>query len=149
MDFITIIIFLGVVQGILVGILLLTLNRGNTQANRLLGILMILFSFSISGLLLLRVNINSNLLFFAETLSSVILLFGPLFYFYILALVRKDFRLNKKSLPHFIPFILLMLFNSGFFLFSPEEKLEYEYNQMFSILDIIILGFRLYMYLYI
>lgn len=142
MDFIAIIIFLGVVQGILVGILLLTLNRGNTQANRLLGILMILFSFSISGLLLLRININSNLLFFAENLSSVILLFGPLFYFYILALVRKDFRLNKKSLLHFTPFILLILFDLGFYLFTSKGKLETEYNQMFSALDIIILGIQ-------
>jgi len=143
MDFITIIIFLGIVQGILVGILLLTLNRGNTQANRLLGILMILFSLSISGFLLLRININSKLLFFVENLSSVIFLFGPLFYFYILSLVKRGFRLNKKSSTHFIPFILLLLFNLGFYLFNPQEKLLAEYSRMFSVMDMLILGLQI------
>jgi AraC-like DNA-binding protein len=143
MDLITIIIFLGVVQGILVGILLLTLNRGNTKANHLLGILMILFSISISGFLLQRINIDVKYLFFAENASSVILLFGPLFYFYILALVKRNFQLNKKYLPHFLPFAALAVFDIIFYLSHSQKELQIEYSQAFSVLDRIMIGIQI------
>jgi len=140
-DIITIIIFLGIVQGILVGILLLTLNRGNTRANRLLGVLMILFSISISGFLLQRIKIDAKYLFFQENASSVILLFGPLFYFYILVLVKRNFQLKKKYLLNFLPFAALAAFDIIFYLSHTPEERQIEYSQGFSVLDRIMIGF--------
>jgi AraC-like DNA-binding protein len=144
MDFITFIIFLGIVQGFLVGILLLTLKRGNIQANHLLGILMILFSISISGFLLERTSLYRVLPFLIEVPSTVVFLFGPLFYFYVLTLTAPPGKnkLRKKSLLHFIPFFLLILFNLPFYLSSPEEKMMSERNQLFSMADSTIVGLQ-------
>jgi AraC-like DNA-binding protein len=144
MDFITIIIFLGIVQGFLVGILLLTLKRGNIQANCLLGILMILFSISISGFLLARTSLYRELPFLIEVPSSVVFLFGPLFYFYVLTLTAPPGKnkLNKKSILHLIPFFLLVLFNLPFYLSSPGEKINSERNQLFSTAGSVIVGLQ-------
>ncbi len=143
MDFITIIIFLGIVQGVFVGILLLTLNRGNVKANRLLGILMILFSLSISGFELERIPLDEDLHFLSDIPSSVIFTFGPLFFFYVITLTRRDFRFNKKSLVHFIPFFLLIVFNIVFYLFISNEESRTGNDQLFSTADSLILGLQL------
>ena len=144
MDLITIIIFLGIVQGFLVGILLLTLKRGNIKANCLLGILMILFSISISGFLLARTSLYREVPFLIEVPSTVVFLLGPLFYFYVLTLTAPPGKnkLNKKSLLHFLPFFILILFNLPFYLSSPGEKMGSERNQLFSVTDSVIVGLQ-------
>ncbi len=143
MDFITIIIFLGIAQGIFIGILLLTLKRGNIKANRLLGLLMIIFSVSISGFLAGRIITDSHFFFLVELPSSVILLIGPMFYFYVLALVKKDYNLDKKSALHFIPFTLLMIFNLIFYSSNSAQTVTAEYSRMFSPLDRIMIGLQI------
>ncbi len=132
MDFITIIISLGITQGVLVGILLLTLKRGNIKANRLLGLLMIFFSISISGFLIERIEQHNQWFLIIEFLPTVIFLFGPLFYFYVLALVKKEFRFGKISLLHFLPFILVILLNIYRCIAHPRSELLHKNIQLFG-----------------
>ena len=67
---------------------------------------MILFSISITGFELARTSLFHELPFLIEVPSTVVFLFGPLFYFYVLTLTNPPGKkkLNKKSLFHFIPF---------------------------------------------
>ena len=122
MDLITIIILIGIGQGFFVSVLLLTLNRGNRTANHLLGILMILFSLSISGFVFVRTDSYKEFPFMIGIPSTVIFLFGPLFYFYVKELTGH-FKFKKKELLHLIPFTALIIYRLPFYLKSPAEKL--------------------------
>ncbi len=96
MDLVTIIILIGIGQGFFVSVLLLTLNRGNKTANRLLGILMIMFSISISGFVFIRTDSYKDFPFLIGLPSTVIFLFGPLFYFYVKELTSEGFNFKRK-----------------------------------------------------
>ena len=123
MDLVTVIILIGIGQGFFVSVLLLTLNRGNKTANRLLGILMSLFSISISGFVFTRTDTYKDFPFIIGLPSTVIFLFGPFFYFYVKELTIGHFKFNKKTILHFIPFIALIIYKLPFYFKSAEEKL--------------------------
>ncbi len=123
MDIITIIILIGIGQGFFISALLLTLNRGNKTANRLLGILIIMFSLSICGFVLIRTDSYKDFPFIIGLPSTVIFLFGPLFYFYVKELTTRQFQFRKEDALHFIPFVVLILYRLPFYLKSPAEKI--------------------------
>lgn len=123
MDLITIIILVGIGQGFFVSVLLLTLNRGNKAANRLLGILLSLFAISITGFVFIRTDSFRHFPFLIGVPSTVIFLFGPLFYFYVKEITTHQFTFTSKENLHFIPFLTLIFFRIPFYLESPEEKL--------------------------
>jgi AraC-like DNA-binding protein len=124
MDLVTIIILIGIGQGFFVSVLLLTLNRGNKTANRLLGILMIMFSISISGFVFIRTDSYKDFPFIIGLPSTVIFLFGPLFYFYVKELTCGVFNFKKKDILHFIPFAALILYKLPFYFKNSEDKLN-------------------------
>ena len=123
MDLVTVIILIGIGQGFFVSVLLLTLNRGNKTANRLLGILMFLFSLSISGFVFTRTGSYKDFPFIIGLPSTVIFLFGPFFYFYVKELTIGSFKFNKKEILHLIPFFALIIYKLPFYFRSPAEKL--------------------------
>jgi AraC-like DNA-binding protein len=123
MDLITIIILIGIGQGFFVSVLLLTLNRGNKTANRLLGILIFLFSISISGFAFIRTDSYKDFPYLIGLPSTVIFLFGPFFYFYVKELTAGQLKFKKKYILNLIPFLVLIIYKLPFFLKSPEEKL--------------------------
>ena len=148
MNLIAIIIFLGIAQGILVGFFLITLNRGNIKANRLLGVLMILLSVSISGFLMDVDNFSRQ---YKNLPPSVIFLFGPLFYFYVLTLIKRNFRLKKKHLTHFFPFIILLLYIIPFDAIRSKEELASGMSTEFLTVGGIVLGLQtvhVFIYMY-
>jgi AraC-like DNA-binding protein len=124
MDLVTVIILIGIGQGFFVSVLLLTLNRGNKTANRLLGILMFMFSLSISGFVFVRTDSYKDFPFLIGLPSTVIFLFGPLFYFYVKELTSYRFNFRKRDILHFIPFVALILYRLPFYLESSQEKLN-------------------------
>jgi len=98
-----------IAQGFFAG-LILPFFRNNHNANRILAILVMLFSlwlcdtfFRVSGIF----DQYSNFYFIPIYYS---LAFGPLIYFYTKALTENKFSLNNKHLLHFIPVILQMCF---------------------------------------
>jgi len=151
MNFISIIILLSIGQGVFLGILLLDLNRGNKTANRLLGILMLLFSFSISGFLFTHTNTYKDIPWIIGVPSTVLFLFGPLFYFYVQELITKNFRFKKKDLAHLIPFFLLVLYRIPFFFENTEDKLAsikygFQLNDSLIILSLQIIHLFIYLF---
>ncbi|WP_460219535.1 helix-turn-helix domain-containing protein [Psychroserpens sp. MEBiC05023] len=87
-------------------------------SNQILGILLILFGVRISKSIFLY--FTSDLDFILITLGlTLILFFGPLFYFYTKSYLLKDFGVKKKMLLHGVPFLLLLVLNS-FTLLSKE-----------------------------
>lgn len=129
MDFVSIIVLIGIVQGIFIGILLFTRSSGNKKANRLLGILF----FNISVSLLYYFFYTSNLFdlypHFQKTTFPTTFLYGPLIYFYAKAQTDSSFKFNWKQLLHFIPFLIIVISNIPFYLQSAEYKLAFLYEE--------------------
>lgn len=55
----------------------------------------------------------------------VILLFLPLFYFYLLSVTTPGFGFKKKHLWHFLPALVILLANLPFLFISSIDRLEY------------------------
>ena len=92
------------VQGIFLALLLFSLKKGNPKANRLLAFFLLSFSISIGhvfvpylfGLGMIQYRLG----------DPAQLLFGPLFYFYVLYLTSPDTVFKKKYILHFLPFCI-------------------------------------------
>jgi AraC-like DNA-binding protein len=128
MDLISIIILLGIAQGIFFGSLLIIMRSPNRRANRFLGALFIAFSISISHFLFLRLHAYAVWPFLMGMSFPVLFLFGPLEYFYVKILTDRTTTLGKRALLHLIPFVLAFAVNLPFFLMSNADKLVYVEN---------------------
>lgn len=117
LDLFALIIFLGVAQGLFLGVFFLTGSRGRQVANRCLGFFTLALS-AVSGEIFLNYsNYTFRFLWtgdFAEPFNFVL---GPLFYLYIFCRIRL--RLPRYWQLHFIPFIIWSI-NSIAWLYQPK-----------------------------
>src|SRR6266850_4135857 len=99
---------LGVAQALLLALVLLTLQRGNRTANRILAAFVVSISVSVSA------SILSNLHYFQiyPHLSRINhpfdFLGGPLLFLYIRALTARKPVFEKKMLLHFVPAVAVV-----------------------------------------
>lgn len=100
---------LGVIHGFVLGIYLLIKEK--SISNQFLGGLLLLFGIRISKSIFLY--FTSDLDYILITLGlTLILLFGPLFYFYTKSYLLKDFKMKRKMLFHGLPFLIFFTLNS-------------------------------------
>jgi len=114
-DIIYILLFIGASQGFLLSFALFTVKRGNIKANRILSLLLFLFSLMILFHTLSEFRSSpepppeqirgSEVTFF---------LFAPLFYLYCVALTEKKFQFRLIHLIHAVPFLLIIILNLTF-----------------------------------
>lgn len=96
-------------QALLMAVFFFTSKKGNRQSNRILGFWLLSFavlmccSFFVSGVSEYFINYHKSIF----VVSQLSLLIGPLFYFYILSLLNKDFRLRRMNLIHLLPFVII------------------------------------------
>lgn len=114
---------LGVAQALLLVVALLTIKRGNLTANRILAA----FSFSVSVSMIATILSNLHYFQLYPHLSRINhpfdFLGGPLLYLYVKALTERGFVFTKKTLLHFVPAALVVLYLTPFYLQSREYKL--------------------------
>ncbi len=124
MNIIEIIIYIGLTQGLMLGIVLNTIRRGNRAANRILGIILIIFS---SGMLLHVLGHSEQGDIFRHHREMVMLFFLmiPVLFFHYVQLLS---RVNRKlTIVHWIgPGTGLTVFIAHFFLNESYEKLSHE-----------------------
>jgi len=127
MDVITTIILLGIIQGILLSIALLTIKRGYRTANRFLSLL--IFSLALS----LYTHILSNTKFYLVCphllliTHPLLFLYGPFFYFYAKSLTATNLKLKSNTILHFVPFVLLVIYYAVTFYFrSGDYKIAFK-----------------------
>lgn len=102
------IILLGVVQGFFLAFVLLSNKNGNYQANRYLGMLLCAISTSIFNIFLLQTGLYHRFPYTLKFPANILLLFGPLFFFYIRSLVFRISYLQRHDLFHFMPALLVL-----------------------------------------
>ncbi len=101
-NFIPVFLLSGALHGLFLAAALLFLRRGPRTANRLLGALVLIFSAQLAwhAFVALKFAVTPFALF------PLAFLFGPLFYFYTLALTQKEFAPAFRQLWHGAPAIL-------------------------------------------
>ena len=114
---------LGVFHGLALGFYLTVKEFSKKSANFILGILLILMGIRISKSIFLYFMADLDFVFITLGLSLV-LSFGPLFYFYVRKYIDENFSFSKQDLLHGVPFFLFFGLNS-FNLLSREFYLAF------------------------
>ena len=106
---ITILLFASVAQGLLLSLALLFIKRGNTSANRILAVLLFIFTLMIFFHASEQMQPQSVTKEGEEKYGhTIFFLFGPLFYYYGKALTSPKFRFHIHDVMHFLPFTLFV-----------------------------------------
>ena len=107
-------------------------KKGTTLSNKLLATVFLLISFVIVNLYLIvfRVDIGLPQLLFID--DTFMFAYGPLLYLFTKSVVFKDYRLKKKSLVHFIPFLIAVCVVIGIILFVDTQSLSQTTDQINS-----------------
>ena len=127
-DILAVIMFLGAVHGLFLALALLAIRRGNRIGNRILAVMLFLFSMNIllhtfvhakySFDIPYLANIQPLLLKIFEPLAYFYVMafaFGPLIYLYVSALTVNQFRFTRKKLEHFLPSIVCFVIVTPFY----------------------------------
>lgn len=119
----TVLLLFAATQGIFLGILLLTHRRGNRRANRVLAVLIFLFSLRLIETVAYWTKYLLEFPHFWLTTASFYFLFGVLLYFYAKFLSTENFKFAAKDWLHFLPFALYLGWLVSFYRLSAEIKL--------------------------
>ena len=101
--------FLITFQLFFVGIFLVTHKKGNHRNNILLGVIFFLLSWNMGDLTLRMNDILLKWEFIQLLDDGLILLYGPLIYFYSKGVIFRDFKLSTQHLIHLIPYGLICI----------------------------------------
>ncbi len=126
LDFIGIIILLGIIQGVFLAFILLTASHGNRAANRVLALLMLLFALDMSHVLLVYTQSYLRLPHLLMLNHPQQFLYGPLLLWYVVMLTRPDISFKRVYLLNLLPFaISLIYFSVHFYFHSASYKIEH------------------------
>lgn len=117
-------------QFFFVSIFLVQNKKGKALSNKLLATVFIMMSIVIINLYLtvFRVEISIPQLLFID--DTFMFAYGPLLYLFTQSVVFKNYRLQKKSIVHFIPFIMAVCFVIGIITFVDTESISQTIEQI-------------------
>jgi AraC-like DNA-binding protein len=116
---------LGVAQALLLAAALLSLKRRDGAANRLLATLVLATAFSVTGSVLYATRYVLLLPHAAQVFGTCNFLSGPLIFLYVRSLTSGGARPGRKTLLHFAPAALCVLYYLPLYVRSGEDKLAY------------------------
>jgi len=136
---IQIILYLGAIQGLLLSIFLFSI-KANRISNRLLGLLTIFWGIIIGSFALQSEGLYIKFPHLLKVFSQLLLLIFPLLYLQVKYLISDYKKFNLTDLVHFIPWLVVILLNSEFYLSGGEEKILLNRNEStyYNILKIFI-----------
>ncbi|MBQ0734893.1 helix-turn-helix domain-containing protein [Aquimarina celericrescens] len=109
-DFIDLILFLGISQGVFLAITIQILKNKNRAANRVLSLILLIASLMLTGRLIYPRHYDSEWFFrIAIFVDTLIFVFGPLLYLYFRRLAFKETPNYRLHFSHFV-FAIAMLF---------------------------------------
>ena len=117
-DAISVFIFIGIVQGLILSFFFITKPSSNITANRYQGFLILALTLSILEQLLNQTGYITRILVITNSTESLNLVIGPLLYLYILR--SLDTNATKKDYLHFILAFLYLCYLT-FDLIQPNE----------------------------
>jgi len=126
LDIWSILIILGVSNGFVFSLLLLTRKIGAKPSNRILALIILILVWLQLEFLSIRNAYPIEISLFYGTRLGSWLILGPLTYFYVMAITGDNFKIRQKQIVHFLPFILItilipMIINEPF----PDRAVHY------------------------
>ena len=121
-DLFALAILLGVVQGALLGVLLLTGSRGRQLANRCLGLFLLALTAISIEIFLSYTNYTFRLLWTVDLAEPLNFVLGPLFYFFVVS--RLTQQLPRRWGWHLVPFGIWTI-NAATWIYQPAV---FKYN---------------------
>ncbi len=135
------------IQAFLLSIFFLLKRNGNTYANKIFSIFLLLFAYNVFFNMLYWSHFNEYLF---TTLSYTyfipLSLYGPFFYFFIRSTITKE-EIGVKDIFHFIPFVIVVIKYGGYYFTATSTKMELYRDQ--TIYQIIYEGFFSYIDYYL
>lgn len=126
-DFIGILILLGLSQAIFFAILLLTSKNGNRLANIFLASLLINFSITLGDQFLVYTDYYTIYPHLLGPAWPNNFLYGVFVYLYFKSMTTAGYRFNKRDAIHFLPYLISAIYLIPFFALSGQEKI-YQWN---------------------
>jgi len=123
MNVFTLLAVLGAIQGVVLGLALLTIRRGNRMANRTLGVFVILFSATLSTAALVDLDVYRQFPHLMFVTHPLMFAFGPLLLLYARLLTSQTGTVDRRFWLNFLPFLGNVLLLIPFFALSAEFKL--------------------------
>lgn len=117
-DLVSIIIILGIIQGILIGIVFLRKSEKSRNANKYLGIILLLFAVHNIDFWASYSRYTLKFPIFLDISVPFTLAMGPLLYGYFYKSIKN--RSEKYGILHYIPFAFFFIY-SLFFIIQPDE----------------------------
>jgi len=108
-----------VFQLLFLSLFLFTQQSGKKMSNRLLGVFFLAICFNLLDVFLLQTGVYFSHPVFAGFGSCLPALFGPLLYFYTRSVVYTNFSFNRRSLAHFLVFVILCVGTEIYYLNQP------------------------------
>jgi AraC-like DNA-binding protein len=124
LDWLRIALLLGAVQGLFLAAVLAT-QRRNRTANRLLAVLMVAFSVSLTTAVYHAAGLEQRFPHFFGVGYPLPLLFGPLIYLYAVSASDRSRRLGWRDAMHFLPFLAFMFAALPIYLMSGADKIAF------------------------
>jgi AraC-like DNA-binding protein len=115
---------LGAAQGVLFGLALLNIKRGNRIANRLLSALIFVFSIFLFGAIMRTTGYDLILPHLSRIHDPFTFLVSPLLFLYLKVLTGKNVSFSKKNYLHFIPFGVCVVYLIPYYFQSAGSKIE-------------------------
>ncbi|MDX1639736.1 MAG: hypothetical protein R3281_17380, partial [Balneolaceae bacterium] len=123
------ILFLGVgVHGIVLAVLFFLRKSNHKRADRLLGVLILLFSLNLLNYVLFWTNYSMVFPHLMGATAFAQFVYGPILFLYLLAVVDPRRGWRKVDLLHFIPALLYLATLVPFYLTPAEQKIAYLVN---------------------
>ena len=130
-DIITLIVFLGAIQGYFIALTLFTNTTGNRRANNVLGLLFLGFALSITNIFLIRTGLYIRIFFPINLPLIISFLFGPLFLYYVKFHINRDLKLKLSDGLHLIPFSIAFLYYFRLYFYSKPFINQYIHSHYF------------------
>ena len=134
MNWLSVVVLFGVLQGAILFLAISRSKKGNVNANRLLAYFILIITLTLAGRYFYTLRpltlLNAKILFIGD---FIIFLLGPMLYFYLLELFQV--KLNHKVHPalHFLPAVIYLIIILPFFTADRENfiRLSNDYLNVF------------------
>jgi AraC-like DNA-binding protein len=127
----TLLLVIGLVQGLFLGMSLVLHGRKRTRADILLGLFVITYSLMLIDDVLFETRLLLRFPYWTDVFSLFIFLPAPLIYLYVRSMTNPERPIRRGDLVHAIPFLLLAIFTMPEY-FAPFQARLIDVRQMYQ-----------------
>ncbi|MCP4937089.1 MAG: AraC family transcriptional regulator [bacterium] len=122
LDWFTIILLIGIVQGLFLALALLNKRDGDHFANRFIALSLLVQSVILVDELLLNADVEGRYLHLEGIIWPTVFVLGPLFWWYTRSLLEERPNFGRGQLFHLLPAFLSIILLLPFYTLNTEEK---------------------------